>query len=224
MEAELTIHISTTIFSKEEKDTQVWGNDEKGCFTVNVAYECLAKHERGPHLDVYDILWKSKAFPSVLTTTWRVLMDRIPTRECLSRRGVTMNSILCALCQTMNESCQHLFLECRYATSVWAMCYRWMSILFVQHNDLKTHFESFQLFQVSYNQNLVWKGVWTTIVRCISDHRNLVMFKQSVVDAEDIFQKAQISFWLWLKHKAEPFYFSLADWILNPMLCINSYK
>jgi len=165
LEAKLTIHISTTMLSKEEKDIQVWGNDEKGCFTINAAYEYLAKHERGSRLDVYETLWKSKAFPSVLTTTWRVLMDRIPTRECLSRRGVTMNSILRALCQTKNESCQHLFLECRYAMSVWSMCYRWMGILSVQHNDLKTHFESFQFFQVSYNQNLVWKGVWTTIVR-----------------------------------------------------------
>jgi len=145
-EAKLTIHISTTNLSKEDKDVQVWGNDETGCYFVNSAYECLAKHGRGPRLDVYEILWKAKAFPSVLTTAWRVLMDRIPTRECLSRRGVTMNSTLCALCQTKNESCQHLFLECRYAMSVWSMCYRWMGILFVQHSDLKTHFESFHLF------------------------------------------------------------------------------
>ncbi|XP_068479065.1 uncharacterized protein [Phaseolus vulgaris] len=40
---------------------------------------------------------------------------------------------------------------------------------------------------VNSNQNLVWKGIWAIIVRCIWDHRNNVIFKQGAVNAEEIF-------------------------------------
>jgi len=137
LEAELITLISTTKLVKEEKDAQVWRDDGAGCFTVNSAYDCLVNHRRGPQSDVFKYLWKAKAFPSVLITTWRVMMDRLPIRKSLSRRGVMTTSSLCAFCQTKDESCQHLFLECKYAMSVWSMCFRWIGILFVQHNHIK---------------------------------------------------------------------------------------
>jgi len=106
---ELDLLIATTIVLKEEKDVQVWGSEEEVCFSVNSTYECLSKHGRGPQHDVFKSLWKVKAFPSVVTVAWRILMDRLPTRVCLSRRGVLMETTLCALCQTKEKSCQHLF-------------------------------------------------------------------------------------------------------------------
>jgi len=85
---------------------------------VNSVYECLSKQSRGPCLEVFKLLWKAKAFPNVVMTTWRVLLGRIPTRVSLSRRGFTVNSTLYAMCQSKEESCQHLFLECKYAQRV----------------------------------------------------------------------------------------------------------
>ncbi|XP_068492078.1 uncharacterized protein [Phaseolus vulgaris] len=115
MELELGMHISRANVSRDEKDAQIWRGDEVGCFSVSSAYECLTKYERGPQLDVFNFLWKIKAFPNVMITTWRVLLGRMPTRECLSRRGVLLNTTACALCQSEEESCHHLFIECKCA-------------------------------------------------------------------------------------------------------------
>jgi len=57
----------------------------------------------------------------------------------------------------------------------------------VQHNDLKIHFVSFHCTQASGMQNLIWKGIWATAVRCIWDQRNSILFNQGVVDAEEMF-------------------------------------
>ena len=65
---------------------------------MSSAYECLAKSERAPQIDAFKYLWKVKTFPNVTITTWRVLLGRALTRECLSRRGVMLNTIVCALC------------------------------------------------------------------------------------------------------------------------------
>ena len=85
---------------------------------MSSAYECLDKLDRGPHYDAFKLLWKAKAFPNVLITTWRVLLGRMPTRASLGRRGVVLNTLVCPLCQTKEESCQHLFLVCNIALRV----------------------------------------------------------------------------------------------------------
>ena len=95
---------------------------------------------------------------------------------------------------------------------------------FVQHNDLLIHFENFYLPQVSRKQNLLWKGVWATTVRCIWEQMNSIVFKQWVVDVEEIFQMVQLKSWLWLKHRGRSFSYSFVDWVLNPLICIRSYK
>ena len=48
--------------------------------------------------------------------------------------------------------------------------------------------------------------------------------EQDGIDVEEVFQQAQLKSWLWMKHKAHRFNYSFTDWILNPMLCIKSYK
>jgi len=151
-----------------------------------------------------------------------VLLDRLPTRINLSRRGVGVTTSLCALCQKWPESAQHLFLECEFAIQVWNWCFRWIEIMSVQHKILRDHFESFYLVQMNYKQNLVWKGVWAAIVWSIWDQRNRIIFKQDSVDTEQIFHMAQLKTWLWLRYRMKSFSYSFFDWLLNPILCIKS--
>ena len=221
---ELVSHISRANVRKDVEDTLVWKSDESGVFSVSSAYECLAKSERGPQQEVFNQLWKVKTFPNVMLTAWRVLLGRIPTSLSLSRRGVVLTSTMCALCKSEEESCQHLFLECKHAWRVWTLCFKWIGILFVQHNDIVTHFVSCYMVNGSRKQNFVWKGVWTSIFRCLWEHRNAVVFNDGVVDEVEVLHKAQLKSWLWLKHKSHNFSCSFSDWMLNPWICISSFK
>jgi len=211
LETDLVIHIFRANVKRQEQDIRVWGINENGCFSVKTAYASLTKRGDGTHSEVFKLLWKAKAFPAVTITAWRALLDRLPTRESLDRRGVTMESTLCVLCQAKAESCQHLFLECDAAVRVWELCYRWIGILSVQHNALKNHFENFTLIQASNKQDMVWKGIWVAIIRSIWEHRNLIVFKQGVADAEEMFQQVQLKSWLWMKNKAHKFNYSFVD-------------
>ena len=183
--------LSGVTLRKNVQDTQVWGKEVPGLFSVSSAYECLAKHGRGNQGEVYKLLWKVKAFLNVIVTAWRVLMGRLPTRVSLSRK-------------------------------VWSLCFQWVGISFVQQHDLKLNFQSFHLFQVSNKQNKIWRGVWANVIRSIWDQRNLITFQQGVVDVEEVFQRAQLKSWLWMKHKARSFSYSFVDWVLNPNICIRS--
>jgi len=136
-EEELLRYISKVKLNREVKDEQVWGSEEP--FTVKSAYECLTNHARGSHDGLFKNLWKVKALLNVLITVWRVLLDRIPNGVCLIRIRVVVNTTTCAMCQASDETTHHLFLECKYAQCVWSMCFRWIDIMFVQHNNLKLY-------------------------------------------------------------------------------------
>ena len=84
MEADLSMILSRVILKKNIKDNHTWGKEKSRLFSVKSAYECLAKQIRDPQSEVFKLLWKVKAFPSVVTTAWRVLVGRIPTRVDLS--------------------------------------------------------------------------------------------------------------------------------------------
>jgi len=147
----------------------------------------MSNYVTGNDKDVFKHLWLSKAMPKVLTTTWRALLERLPTKVNLSRRGVVVSDKNCVLCLDREESNQHLFLECKITYQVWNNCFRWFGILCVQDNDLKYHFENFHLVHMNTKQNMIWKGVWAAVVWSIWDHMNRVIFNQGKVDVEEIF-------------------------------------
>jgi len=154
MERSLLERISRTSVERYVNDTQVWGEEELEKYTVNSTYTCLVKQSRGTQQVIFYLLWKATAFPNVLITAWRALIDRIPTREALVRRGVQMESIVCVLCQIKEKSSQHLFVECMYAQRVWSLCQKWLGIMLVQNKGIKSHFESFHCTQASEKAKL----------------------------------------------------------------------
>jgi len=64
---------------------------------VKSAYKFLVNQDIGPSDGVFKQLWQVKVLPNVLTTAWRFLLDRMPTRLNLIRRGVVVSSSICVL-------------------------------------------------------------------------------------------------------------------------------
>jgi len=189
----MLFRLSTGALCKDSLDQLLWKGDQKGTFSVKSAYSMLDNHQCSAAREgVFNLLWQAKAMPKVLTTTWRILIDRFPNRVNLFRRGVPMTSTLCALSNLLEESSQHLFLECSFAQQVWSRCYRWIGILGVQNKDLMNHFMNFHLTHLSSQHNQIWLGFWAAIVNCIWEHWNTVVFRQGVPDSDEIFQNAQL--------------------------------
>jgi len=140
---ELLRVISRTKLIREEMDSQKWEGDTSGVFSVKTAYERLTKSSTDGPNAIFNLLWQVKAYPNVLVTAWRALLDKLPTKTNLMRRGVMINNQLCVLCGGGNETVQHLFVECSVAQRVWNRCFRWMGIVFAQHRELTCHLEQF---------------------------------------------------------------------------------
>jgi len=67
------------------------------------------------------VFWKTKGLPSVQIFAWRVLINKVSTRDNLNNRGVRLGSNTCALCAITDETMSHLFFTCKVTTQIWQL-------------------------------------------------------------------------------------------------------
>ena len=116
-----------------------------GDFSVKSAYVCLADFDSSMGDGVFKLLWQVKPYLMCYLLPGGVYGTNCQQDLIFVRRGVQVSSLNCVLCQASEESTQHLFVECTLTQLVWSQCFKWIGILFIQHKDLKRHFESFHL-------------------------------------------------------------------------------
>jgi len=97
------------------------------------------------------------------------------------------------LCGLEEETNAHLFLTYNITHKIWNTCSKWVEVSTTHHNQLKNHFQLFDLLTLNSKGNKLWNDVWFAIIKNICDHRNNIVFRQRKVDANDIFPLPQLN-------------------------------
>ncbi|GKU94430.1 hypothetical protein SLEP1_g7926 [Rubroshorea leprosula] len=127
-------------------DKWEWIHSKDGQYSTTTAYSVLTKERRG--LDgakIFKRVW-NPIFPSKIATfNWKVVLDRIPMKLNLFKRGIIkdMREGKCTLCEVQDEDTNHLFLNCKIARWLWSACARWWGITITIDNDCWKTFENF---------------------------------------------------------------------------------
>jgi len=150
------------------------------------------------------------------------MLEKLPTRLNLEKRGITVLSNMCPLCNKVEEIAQHVFINCEIAKKVWDNCDRWIGISFARHHTIVNHFQQFYLSDFNRKINEIWKGVCVAILWEIWKHRNKVVFNNGVVDDIEIFTLAHVKAWSWVKFKWHKVNYSASEWFLCPFLNLGS--
>jgi len=66
-------------------------------------------------LKVFQSLWSLNISTKATVCAWRLLLDKLPTRANLIKRGLQIRNMWCPLCQEGVETTQHLFTTCKVA-------------------------------------------------------------------------------------------------------------
>nr|GEZ26924.1 RNA-directed DNA polymerase, eukaryota [Tanacetum cinerariifolium] len=94
-------------------DRWVWSLDASGSFLVKFARNFIDDIFL-PKVEV-PTRWVKVIPIKVNIFTWRVYLDKIPTRLNLSTRGIDIPSILCPICNSSVEFTSHVFFSCSLA-------------------------------------------------------------------------------------------------------------
>ena len=105
-----------------------------GGYSVRSAYHLLTSHDL-PWLHTSEnLIWHSKVPVNVSILAWRLLHDRLPTKDNLLGRGIiTGASSFCLAGCGHVETAQHLFLQCDIASSLWQQVRFWIGVFGVDH-------------------------------------------------------------------------------------------
>lgn len=113
----LQVHLTTVVLTNEE-DSSEWVINGK----QRQKYKCgeVYTYLKGPRPLVpwAKLVWFSYGIPRHSFLTWLVLLDRCPTRDRLINWGLNVVPH-CLLCNTGQESRNHLYFECPYSNTIW---------------------------------------------------------------------------------------------------------
>lgn len=99
-----------------EEDYLVYSNGRRREWNAKEVKKMLRNNvseqgSRGP-------MWFSKRVPRFSFVAWTTSLNRLPKTDRLCSWGMNANEE-CVLCKSQNESRDHLFFECHFATEIW---------------------------------------------------------------------------------------------------------
>jgi hypothetical protein len=111
---------------------------------VRGAYTLLTSRNVSEAAALTDLLWHKQIPLKVSVLAWRLLRNRLPTRDNLVRRHIiTPDSQLCVTGCGGVETVHHLFLSCLVFASLWHLIRGWVDTSTTDLYQLQDHFIQF---------------------------------------------------------------------------------
>ncbi|KAG7542752.1 Reverse transcriptase zinc-binding domain [Arabidopsis thaliana x Arabidopsis arenosa] len=102
-----------------EDDVYLWKIGDRHATTVfSTADTWNHLHPPGTKMDWFDAVWFKGRIPKHSFIAWLNSRHRLHTKDRLIRWGLIIPPT-CLLCNSFDESRQHLFFDCSYAADVW---------------------------------------------------------------------------------------------------------
>ncbi|XP_057774769.1 uncharacterized protein LOC130993749 [Salvia miltiorrhiza] len=154
----------------EEEDVRLWKPSVHGEVTSALAF--ASKCHRFPTVNWGRWLWENYIPVRRSITCWRVILNRLPTRDKLIRQGL-ISPNYCSLCFHEAEDLNHIFWSCDKIQPVWTEFLGWFNQM---DGRLCADIHSFLIFswsiKVSSQINALWKLGVISVIWAIWNARN----------------------------------------------------
>ena len=147
---------------------------------------------------------------------WRLRMNRLPTKEMLTRKGVALVDDLCPLCQESTESREHIFVRCRFFIAIRAAINTWWNIMEPNGNTLEDLWLRLSDQRDNARLREIKEVVWHTYLWCIWNGRNAAIFSNTVFNSRRVANDIQLLAFLWIQNRSSfGRVFKWVDWCCN---------
>nr|GEV36114.1 RNA-directed DNA polymerase, eukaryota, reverse transcriptase zinc-binding domain protein [Tanacetum cinerariifolium] len=103
---------------------------------------------------------------------WKVMVNALPTRSNLSRRGIDIQSIFCPMCDCGTESMDHVFARCDLTRNLGRLISNWWNTPFEEVDSIAAWKSWFSSIRLAPNLKLIFEGVWYTMWWHVWTYRN----------------------------------------------------
>ncbi|KAL8459447.1 hypothetical protein ACS0TY_036799 [Phlomoides rotata] len=189
-----------------EEDRWRWSLSTDGIYSTKKAYRKLMENAVGSDDDdknqAYELLWRSATTRRTQAIVWKVLRQRMPTREDLRRRGIIQGNgdTTCVLCGEEEENLNHLFFECKFANNIWWNIYHWTGISTAPQRNPIEHFLQHSA-TLGSNDVCLGSTIWIGTIWYIWKCRNERVFEGTVPSLGKITDEIKARTWSWIVAK-----------------------
>ncbi|KAL8513079.1 hypothetical protein ACS0TY_019311 [Phlomoides rotata] len=134
----------------------------------------------------YKKLWKNWAIKKATITAWRIIKERVATKDNLTRRGSNFSPLekACTLCNKEEESTRHIFFKCEVTSLIWGKLINWLGVTMVLHEKPMVHFLQFCECLEKDDRAKVAATIWIGTTWSIWNLRNNVIFNKTKYNIE----------------------------------------
>ncbi|XP_058749700.1 uncharacterized protein LOC131622678 [Vicia villosa] len=171
---------------------------------------------------VFKKLWKVVVPSNIKFFGWRLLLDRLPKRIQLGKRGVILpNGSSCPFCSNEEESAIHLFFHCSASVQLWSKVFVWLRIpLYNLQGSVLENFGMF-MYPIGNTNDKFWRILWLAATWTLWKARNDLIFNNITFDLNVLYYRLKSTLWDWLGFcNIDSIDFSLEDWLINPVECV----
>ena len=192
-------------------------------YTVCGVYDLLTSQEQPLLHQNLELIWHKKVPQKVYIFAWRLLRDRLPTKENLANRGIiSMEVRLCIAGCGHVEDLNHLFLSCPSSGVLWPLVQAWLGVEGVESQIISDYFLQF----IHYTGGLKSRRsffhlIWLLSVWVLCNDRNDRLFRNKQSSLPQMLDKVKSYSLRWLKTSNVVFSFGSHNWWSNPLLCLG---
>jgi hypothetical protein len=200
-----------------------WGLDPSYGYSVKGTYQYLTSSDSSGERGIYDMVWLKHVPSKVSVFVWRLLRNRLPTKDNLIRRMVLhQEDNDCVGGCGSPETAVHIILQCDFFGIMWQLIYKWVGISFISPDLVVDHFYHFgHLAGLPRYTYIYFQVIWHSTVWVIWKERNNRVFKHKAQDLIKLLDYVRFMSFSWLKAKLLSSAFSYNDWWRNPLLCMG---
>ena len=169
----------------------------------------------GDDVKVFEELWKLRIPPKFAVFAWRLLKERLSSKENLRRRHVEIIDASCPFCRNSNENEAHLFFLCDKILPLWWESMSWVSIQGTFPLNPTQHFSQHVNCLAKGIRDIRWRCWWLALTWAVWQHRNNIIFSNQTFDGNKVMDDAIFTLWTWLKVFEKDFALPYSHWLSN---------
>ncbi|XP_071705340.1 uncharacterized protein [Rutidosis leptorrhynchoides] len=146
-------------------------------FSVSHARSIIDSYEFGNFVRPTD--WCNLVPIKVNIFNWRLRLNRLPTKSNLLDRHIDVGNSSCSLCNTLDETADHLFAKCSITSLIWARIQLWIDLTIPAWNSVDDIWASVDGVPITNNQRIVLKVITHSVLWNIWNKRNSIIFKDA---------------------------------------------
>ena len=114
----------------DEHDRWKWAAEPCGSYSAKSAYKVIREDISGyGQVGQFKELWKLRVPSKVAMFVWRLIKDKLPTRDNLKKKRVELQEYLYPFCRLVDKSASHLFFHCSKISPLWWESLSWVNLV-----------------------------------------------------------------------------------------------